>query len=232
MSKNKHVDARDKSAKQSRGAIAEILHSLAALPVVLLLSLIISIGIEWVGIATDFWDLPGHLHAKAMMVNEARFLSDSFSESAVGKKLLSTAVISVEWVDTANSWLGFTDLSSASAEELTWYEIAYASAFYITKVFLLRLVVVLFNVPLFAIMGLIGIVFGLIARDLRRFGAATEHKKRFLLYFRLIKPAIWFSAVVYICWPDVINPMFVFVPAAFFFMYVLENSIKNFQKSF
>lgn len=229
---SRKVDARDQSANQSRGALAEIFHSLLALPVVLLLSLIVSIAIELGGIVADFWDVPGHLHAKAMMVSEARFLSESFSESSFGKTLLSTAVISVQWVDDANSWLGFADISSTAPEELAWYEIAYAAAFYITKVFFLRLVVVVFNLPLFVIMGMVGIVFGLIARDLRRFGAATEHKKRFLLYYRLVKPAIWFSAVVYICWPDVINPMFVFVPAAFFFSYVMENTIKNFQKSF
>lgn len=229
---SKHIDARDKSATQSRGAIAQGLNSLAALPLVLLLSLLLSIAIEFIGMAVDFWDQPGHLHAKGMMVSEARFLSNSFAESKIGQALLSTAVYSVSWVDDTSAWLGFSGISKLDPAEMVWYETMYAVIFYMTKVFLLRLVVVLFNLPLFLVMALVGVVFGLIARDLRRFGAATEHKKRFLLYFRFIKPTIWAAAAFYICWPDVINPMLVFVPAAFFFSFTLENSIKNFQKSF
>lgn len=226
-------DVRDKNAEQGRGIIAKVFSGLCKLPLVLLLSLLISIAIEWGGIALDYWDKPGHLHAREMMIREARFLSDSFAGTKYGEFLLSSGVHSVQWLDESmDSWFQFSDMSEKSPSLLSGVEVAYASAVYITKVFLLRITVFIFSMPLFVVLALVGIVFGLVRRDLRRFGAATEHKKRFVLYYRMINPSMWLSAAIYLTWPDVANPLFILVPGAFFLSYCLENAITNFQKSF
>lgn len=226
-------DLRNENAEKGRGIISQLFHGLTRLPLLLLLSLAISICIEWTGIIFDWWDSPGHLHSREMMIAEARYLSDSFSETKFGQMLLSTGVYSVQWLDsTANDWFQLSDMSDRPPEHLSVFEVGFASAVYMTKVFLLRLTVVIFSSPLFVVMGLVGITFGLIGRDLRRFGAATEHKKRFTLYWKLINPSIGLSAAVYLTYWNTANPVFILVPAAFLFSYALENAIKNFQKSF
>lgn len=67
----------------------------------LLVSLIFSLIVEYVGIAF-FWPEEGALHNKAVMETESRYFSEEFTRSL----LLSDPVVTVEcWLTLAYQWL-------------------------------------------------------------------------------------------------------------------------------
>ncbi len=67
----------------------------------LLVSLIFSLIVEYVGIAF-FWPEEGALHSKAVMETESRYFSEEFTRSL----LLSDPVVTVEcWLTLAYQWL-------------------------------------------------------------------------------------------------------------------------------
>ncbi|WP_242629464.1 TIGR03747 family integrating conjugative element membrane protein, partial [Raoultella planticola] len=75
----------------------------------LLVSLIFSLLVEYVGIAF-FWPEEGALHSKAVMETESRYFSEEFTRSLL---LSEPSVTVVRWVSTAYQWAfvdsGFLD---------------------------------------------------------------------------------------------------------------------------
>jgi integrating conjugative element membrane protein (TIGR03747 family) len=88
------------------------------------------------------------------------------------------------------------------------------AAAYTTLVFLVRLLVLCLTLPLFLMAAFVGLVDGLVRRDIRRFGAGREsgfiyHRARASLIPLAVLP--W---VTYLALPVSVNPLLILLPSA------------------
>ncbi|MBE0436393.1 MAG: DUF4400 domain-containing protein, partial [Methylomicrobium sp.] len=76
---------RPASAQQSaeQGIIATTLIRLLQIVMYLILTLVFSIVIEWVGMAIGWWDEPGAEHSEGMLQQELQYLNRDFQRSAI-----------------------------------------------------------------------------------------------------------------------------------------------------
>lgn len=91
---------------------------------------------------------------------------------------------------------------------------ALLSAGNITLTFLLRLAILLQALPLFALTITIGLIDGLVRRDLRRFGAG--HESGFVYHHakRMISSCLIATGLMWLAVPIFLVPEYVFIPAA------------------
>lgn len=91
---------------------------------------------------------------------------------------------------------------------------ALLSACNVTLTFLLRLAILLQALPLFALIIFVGLIDGLVRRDLRRFGAG--HESGFVYHHarRMISSSLIVTGLVWLAMPIFLVPEYVFIPAA------------------
>lgn len=94
------------------------------------------------------------------------------------------------------------------------FRCALLSAGNVTLTFLLRLAILLQALPLFALIIVVGLIDGLVRRDLRRFGAG--HESRFVYHHarRMISSSLAATGLVWLAMPIFLVPESVFIPAA------------------
>ncbi|EFT1985586.1 TIGR03747 family integrating conjugative element membrane protein [Citrobacter freundii] len=91
---------------------------------------------------------------------------------------------------------------------------ALLSASNVTLTFLLRLAILLQALPLFALTITIGLIDGLVRRDLRRFGAG--HESGFVYHHarRMISSSLIATGLVWLAMPVFLKPSYMLVPSA------------------
>lgn len=204
-----------------------------------------SLIVEYVGIAF-FWPEEGALHSKAVMETESRYFSEEFTRSL----LLSDPVVTVEcWLTLAYQWLfvdsGFLGWLNARADQgndftrtlnggAAWLLVKLReyllATVYVTLVFLIRVTILVLSVPLFVMVAAIGIVDGLVRRDLRRYGAAYESSFIYHHAKRWIKPATCLPCVIYLSMPFAVYPNILLLPAALLLGLVISLTTGAFKK--
>lgn len=191
----------------------------------LIISLVISIMIEWLGIA--FFDFDGLDHAKGMLEREIGYLvggGESFygvetnefsiqlSDMLFFYLFEKTGIVwVVDWLATPNPsshiWLILSPIYEA-------YQDYIVGAFYVAKTFFVRLAILILASPAFGLFVTVGIADGLAQRDIRRWSGGREsafiyhHAKRSLLPLFV---APWF---IYLTLPTSIHPNYVILPFA------------------
>ncbi|HCA9889749.1 integrating conjugative element membrane protein, PFL_4697 family [Klebsiella pneumoniae] len=107
---------------------------------------------------------------------------------------------------------------------------ALQSASNITLTFLLRLVVLLQALPLFALIIVVGLIDGLVRRDLRRFGAG--HKSGFVYHHarRMISSNIVVAGLVWLTSPVFLVPEYVLLSGAMVLGLVVSLTTGAFKK--
>lgn len=214
------------------GFTAKILNWLVGLPVVLTLTILFSVAVEWVGMNT-LWKEQGVKHAHNMLVAEANYLNKHFTESILGSSPLEAAKVTVGYVNRKvfvplgiDSYKRNTNLSGF--ERVVWEHVL--AAYYILNVILIRLCVLLFSVPVYLLFAVVGFVTGLVERDLRRFGAGRESSDRYEISRKFIYPSISLCFVIYLSWPNSLSPSLVIVPFATFFGWAIHLTVSNYKK--
>ena len=189
--------------RERRGRVAAALHCLV-------LSLVMSVAVEWVGM-TWWWPEEGAAHAAEVLKREAAYLNADFRPAAA--RVIGAAergyFYAFEWTGLAAAldWLGGTaDLS------------AYVRAALSTvQVLMVRVVLLAFSAPAFALFGLAGLTLGLSLRDVRRWSAGREFGGLYHAAKRFAPRAIALAAVVYLAIPVSVHPTAVIVPGAALF---------------
>lgn len=227
--------------------------SLIALPFrifgVLCGSLLLSILIECVGMHV-FWEEQGWHHAEGMLYFEVGQLSDYFKKSVVVQepgrttqrlieRTYDTLLIdsgALKWLETQSLRAKATQragparvrsLLSGFYARLHDYALA---AFYTLLTFLVRLMVLLLTAPLFVLAAAVGIVDGLVRRDIRRFGAGRESG---FIYHRArasIVPLIVLPWVVYLALPVSVHPLWILTPGAMLLCLAVNLAAGSFKK--
>jgi integrating conjugative element membrane protein (TIGR03747 family) len=193
----------------------------------LLASLLVSIAIEWIGMHLWWTDL-GPEHSRQMVRTESRFLDRNITNSWVESKPVAavTRTISVGGAALAESRIVTygVDGAYALARRLNssprWRRLRIALSPYlqatrnISQLYAIRLTVLCLAAPLFVLLLWVGLVDGLVQRDLRRWGGGREsayvyhYAKRSNLVFVAI------GAIVYLAMPISIHPAIILMPFA------------------
>jgi integrating conjugative element membrane protein (TIGR03747 family) len=209
------------------GLIISVLGATAKLLGWLLTSLLLSVLLEWVGLAV-LWREEGWHHSQMMLTAELNWLSEHFKTSL----LIYQPVQGVADVLTQlNEWLliktGIVDyaqharIDPAAGSLRNWLVQIYLfmedfmlAAVFTTFTFLVRLAILILASPLFVMTALTGAIDGLMRRDLRRFGAGLESSFVYHRAKRSIIPLLSIHWLVYLSLPFSINPVFVLIPCA------------------
>lgn len=199
-------------------------------------SLILSIIIEWVGMAF-IWQDQGVNHSKQMMAQEFAWFSNEFQQSLLYSRPVALAQETVQflyqWIFVKTGLQTWLDTPKSSEWEL-WlfnYMRSYIEAtLYILIVFVIRLMIIILTSPLFMLAGLVGLIDGLVQRDLRRFGVGRESAYKYHHAKRWVAPVMFLAWIIYLSIPISIHPNFILIPSAILFGVMISLTASNFKK--
>jgi integrating conjugative element membrane protein (TIGR03747 family) len=233
--------------RKEPGLMGKSLSATVQLASWLIISLLLSILIEWIGI-NRFWAETGSNHAKTVLAMDQRYLNQSLkNESLLIKgQVISATATAVNWI-AQQSWL--TTLSTGTptskvsmgsmAAIQKWihslsdrYQDYWQAANYVAQTFVVRLALIFFSLPIFLFAGVVGAVDGLVERDLRRWGGGRESSNVFNLAKKSITPAFVLACVVYISLPYSVNPVIVILPFAILLGLAVRISFERLKKYF
>lgn len=211
-------------------------------------SLMLAIIVEWVCLYF-FWPSSGWHHARAMLEYELSWLSEGLLQSVVVQEPGRTATWLVQWMydwlfikTGLVSWLqgvdaiaqagprSDMDLRHTAAQGISAIQTYGLAAVFTVLTFCVRLVVLTLTLPLFAMATFIGLVDGLVRRDLRKFGAGREssylyHKARGTIIPLAILP--W---TAYLAMPISISPLLILLPCAALLGVSISITVSSFKK--
>lgn len=237
------TDNRSQDVRQ--GLIGRLLTTLAQGFKWLVLSLIFSILIEWLGMVF-WWPDEGLNHSRDMLAAEIDFLKTDFRQSLISEdparftKTLADyayhglfeATRIVDFVDWAGmtpraGQLGLRSRLHDAFEPVAKYVLA---AMQVTQVFSVRLAVLLLAMPVFVMFSLVAIVDGLVKRDLRRWGGGRESSFVYHWAKRTALPFLVLSWVIYLSLPFSVHPSLVVLPFATLFALGVAVTVSSFKK--
>ena len=220
---------RDRTApppKKAPTLIGSVLSSITAFVFWLVISLFFSILTEWIGMAT-IWKEQGHRHAANTLEQDMRYLDHRVAQRGSGAaKYISDKTEALnDWVriHTKNlDWSrGINEFLNTAAKELTpatkrrsTYQEYLQAAPYVVQSFFVRLAMVVLSLPVFAVCVLVGMVDGLVERDLRRWGGGRESSLTYNLARKSVFPSFASACVLYISLPVSIHPLWLMGPFA------------------
>ncbi|PRB81514.1 TIGR03747 family integrating conjugative element membrane protein [Pseudomonas sp. MYb185] len=227
-------DARVRTAEKKRtGAVSKLFSLPFKVVGVVLVSILISVGIEWAGIYLAWWALPGAEHAEMVMRQEMRWLDTNFSRSLMVSDPVQFAGQALAAV---NDWLFIRTGIAGWAHETTSGGWAGAikqyvmAAMYVTLMTLTRCVILVLTSPLFLLAALVGFVDGLVLRDLRRFGAGRESAFIYHHAKRTVVPVFLIGWLIYLSLPFAIHPNLFLLPCAALFGFLIAVATSTFKK--
>ncbi|HEY4437194.1 MAG TPA: DUF4400 domain-containing protein [Lelliottia sp.] len=100
----------------------------------------------------------------------------------------------------------------------------------VTLTFLLRLAILLQALPLFALTIIVGLIDGLVRRDLRRFGAGHESGFVYHQTRRMITSSVLATGLMWLTLPLCLEPKQMFVPGSIAIGFVISLTISSFKK--
>jgi integrating conjugative element membrane protein (TIGR03747 family) len=227
------------------GTISRLLTGLAQGLKWLLLSLVFSILIEWIGMAF-WWEEQGLLHSRQMLQSELSYLDGDFRRSLLTSDPvrfasgLATRIYHVlfecthlidvmEWVAPTPSAEDTGLRRSLHRVYLTIADFVLA-AMQITQVFAVRLAILTLATPVFGLFALVALVDGLVRRDLRRWGGGRESSFVYHYAKKASIPLIIIAWVLYLSMPVRVHPSWVILPFAVGFGLAVTVTASTFKK--
>ncbi len=222
-------------------SLAGLLDLVLTLITTVLISWLISLLIEWLGIGLEWWDAPGAEHSRQLLAAEMDGLRQDFTAPEAVSRLLrwthQGATLAYHWsgLEALVRWLAADAPATGSALEpfraglLGIGEYILATA-YITQLVGARLAVVLLSLPVFAVASLLGGIDGLVRRDLRRFGGGSESSFMYHHLKKALRPTVWGPIIFYLAAPWSLHPTAVFIPAALLLGFFVQRTVSRFKK--
>ncbi|GIC77074.1 TIGR03747 family integrating conjugative element membrane protein [Moritella sp. F3] len=213
---------------------------------VLMFSLMMSIIIEWCGMAY-YWDHSSS-HALQTLEGDLGYINDDFTEENIlgyrpidiidyfystfhqpnedgSPSLVTRFVQTVTQSDYDGGLLG--SLTNSTGVGVKEYILA---ALYVMLSFVLRLAILTLSIPLVLVVVTVGLVDGLVFRDLRRWQNGQESAFKYHYGKKMLLPSLFFSWFLYLSIPFSINPSFVIVPMAIISAYIARETAHWFKK--
>ncbi len=212
-------------------------------------SLFLCVVIECVGMHF-FWPEEGWHHAQNMLNHELALVSESFTRSVIvqepgrsAKHLMELAYDRLFAQSGLLDWMRDAASQARTGAQNHAHDFRYYMALiyvhvesyliasaYTVLVFLVRLLVLTLILPLFLLAAFVGLVDGLVRRDVRSFGAGREsgfvyHRARAILMPLAVLP--W---VVYLALPVSIHPLLIMLPSAALLGGAVDIAAATFKK--
>ncbi|MAM55824.1 MAG: TIGR03747 family integrating conjugative element membrane protein [Salinicola sp.] len=201
---------------------------------ILILSILTSIVIEWVGIYFGWFSQTGSEHARETMVSELGYLDSQFTRSLL---VSSPVQFAQTFVDTTYQWLfvktGIAGWVEYGADEVGWagtFKTYLQAAMFVTLMTMTRCVILILTSPLFLLAAVVGFTDGLVSRDLRRFGAGRESAFIYHHAKRLVTPIFLTGWLIYLSLPFSIHPNLFLLPCALLFGLMIAVATSSFKK--
>jgi integrating conjugative element membrane protein (TIGR03747 family) len=227
------------------GVIARTLRRIGSAIHWLLLSLLISIVIECVGMAY-WWPEAGLEHSRRMLDTEIGWLDRDFRQSLLSSEPARAARKAADRLHDLlfertglrrlEEWLRRSAIDTGNSTKhrfRRWYRPTadfITAARQVVQLFVVRLTVLALATPVFLLFSLVGLVDGLVQRDLRRWGGGRESS----YLYHYAKGSVWVfliaAWVIYLAMPISINPAFVVVPFAILFAFSISITASTFKK--
>jgi integrating conjugative element membrane protein (TIGR03747 family) len=222
-------------------SLAGALERLLALLSMVALGWLLSIALEWGGMAFDLWEEPGAGHSTRLLQTELTWLRQDLAPITGPPRLWDWtqegARLGYRWsgLEALITWLVTpapqepSGLTALRRTLLTFGDYLLAAA-QITQLVGARLAVVLLSLPAFAVAAVMGILDGLVQRDLRRFGGAVESSFLYHHLKKLLTPLIGVPILIYLAAPWPLHPTVVFIPPALAFGGIVQRTVARFKK--
>jgi len=231
--------------RKEPGLVGQLFSALVQLLVWLFISLVVSIFIEWVGMVW-VWPEQGSEHAKRVLATDQAYLNrQAYDQSLVFKNdAIELSRQAVDWVAKQSCLRKilatvpaapdgtFANIQNWANDLYLRYNDYLQASVFATQTFVVRLTLIFFSLPIFAIAALVGGVDGLVERDLRRWGGGRESSNVFNLARRSVVPSFVAACVVYISLPFSTNPVIVMLPFAFSLGLAVRIAFERLKKYF
>ena len=205
--------------------------------------------IECVGMHL-FWQDQGWRHAQGMLSYELNHLSTHFTRSAVvqepGRTAHQVVEGAYEWIFVKTGlldWMSQTSARSRAASHsdtrdmrfyisqvYIWSESYLIAAAFTTLTFMVRLLVLVLTLPLFLLATFVGLVDGLVRRDVRKFGAGRETSFVYHRAKAALMPLAVLPWIIYLTLPISVHPLLVLLPCAALLGMVVCITASTFKK--
>lgn len=211
----------------------------------LMLSLLFSIVVECVGMVI-WWPEAGLDHSRAMLSQEIEYLDRDFRQSVLssdpGRFARTIAershyvLFELTGVMRLSGWLSRPPSSNETGARPKLHQLYLPiarfviAAIQIVQVFSVRLAILCLATPVFLLFSLIGLVDGLVQRDLRRWGGGRESS----YLYHYAKNSVWMfmlsAWVIYLALPVSLHPVFIVLPFAILFAISISVTASTFKK--
>lgn len=221
-------DQRKSSSILGLRLIDRIIMSPVMLFMALCLSLFLNILIEWLGMALDWWDLPGSQHSLSMLETELAWLNTDFRD-ALGKPIQLAKTLASDLHTALFVWQGQDVTASLPHDRSLLGEYALA-AIVSVQLFSVRMAILVLSLPVFLVFAVVAMVDGLVQRELRRWGGANEQGYVYHHVKRLIGPMIWLPLIIYLSLPTSMHPNWIVMPFAALFALTVWVTAQTFKQ--
>ena len=206
-----------------------------------LLACIISIIIEMIGL--HFWWPDNPHHAQEMFLNEFRYIENNYAKSFGNWQpfLIIKTNVSIIFNWFANSstinyivswWLSppTSSIGEGIKTSLTMMGVYAEAIVFISLTIAMRITIFILSSGWFLLCALIGLVNGLILREIRRAEGGLEHSFLFHLGMSHLGAALKAAWIIYLSIPFVIHPSFIIIPTGIMFGSTISLTASTFKK--
>ena len=211
----------------------------------LMLSLLFSVVIECVGMVI-WWSELGLDHSRQMLAQELEYLDQDFRHSVLtsdpGRFARTMAershylLFELTGVLRLSAWLSRPPANDETGTRPKLHQVYRSiarfmmAAIQIVQVFSVRLAIMCLATPVFLLFSLIGLVDGLVQRDLRRWGGGRESS----YLYHYARNSVWMfmlsAWVFYLALPISLHPVFIVLPFAILFAISISVTASTFKK--
>ena len=227
------------------GTFARLLTGLAQCLKWLVLSLLFSIGFEWLGMVF-WWEEQGVQHSRQMLQSELGYLEEDLRRSLLTPDPVGYAndlaervyhlLFELTHLVDLMDWVAPTPAAEESGLRRTLHRLYLLiadfvlAAMQITQVFAVRLAILTLATPVFGLFALVALVDGLVRRDLRRWGGGRESSFVYHYAKKTAIPLVIITWVLYLSLPFSLHPSWVILPFSIGFGLAVTVTASTFKK--
>ncbi|MDO4643129.1 MAG: DUF4400 domain-containing protein [Cardiobacteriaceae bacterium] len=198
-------------------------------------SIVFSTLLEWSGMIFGWWD---YQHAEKVLHIELKYLGDNFTTTLLGMSAEDSARVVTNYFQhwlvipqDAPQGLGHKLISTRAWERLTAHWAFYRNAFvYVLMVTGIRCIIVMLSSVLFIVVSMLAAIDGLHLRELRKITGGVEHAGVYHRAKAMVPYTVGLSPIIYLSWPNPINPNFILLPGMGLFFMAIFVSFATFKK--
>lgn len=198
----------------------------------LVVSIVFGTLIDYLGIWLDWW---GYDHQFGVLAADISYLGKNFTMSIFGQPPAELAIeisTEVKRYMTPSIFIGKQDWAfmrlfkvGVQAVEPFWQNLVYSAMTVFVRCF-----IVIMSISFFVLVFIVAAVDGLVERELRKEGGGIEHSKLYHHSKAWVGRVLVVSPMIYLSWPETIDPSIVILPAAGMFGLAVYMTFFTFKK--